>query len=69
MRKLQFFLVAVFVGSLTNFAFAQNYKIRQTVSMNGQKSETTTYVKGSRKRTTGGGFMDMGGVFVFFVKS
>ena len=39
----------------------QNYKIKQTMSMNGQKSETTTYVRGSRKRTEGGGFMGMGG--------
>ena len=39
----------------------QNYKIRQTMVMNGQKSETTTYVRGSRKRTEGGGFMGMGG--------
>ncbi len=38
----------------------QNYKIKQTMSMNGQKSETTTYVRGSRKRTEGGGFMGMG---------
>ena len=61
MRKIQIVLGVIFVVSLTNFAFAQNYKIKQTVSMNGQKSETTTYVKGSRKRTTGGGFMGMGG--------
>ncbi|MBS1796876.1 MAG: hypothetical protein JSS81_23825 [Acidobacteria bacterium] len=40
---------------------AQNYKIRQTVTMNGQQSESTVYVKGSRKRTEGGGFMGMGG--------
>ena len=34
----------------------QNYKITQTMSMNGQKSATTIYVKGSRKRTEGGNF-------------
>ena len=39
----------------------QNYKIRQTMSMNGQKMETITYVRGSRKRTEGGGIMGMGG--------
>jgi hypothetical protein len=39
----------------------QNYKIRQTMSMNGQKMESTVYVRGSRKRTEGGAFMGMGG--------
>lgn len=62
MRIIRFFLVVMFVTVLANVDFAQqNYKIRQTMSMNGQKSETTVYVKGSRKRTEGGGFMGMGG--------
>lgn len=42
-------------------SFAQNYKIRQVLSMNGQKSETTVYVKGARKRTEGGAIMGFGG--------
>ena len=44
------------VGSVT----AQNYKIKQTVSMEGQKMTNTTYVKGSRKRTESSGMMGMG---------
>lgn len=47
----------VFAGGI----FAQNYKLKQTVSVNGQKSESIVYVKGSRKRTEGGGFMGIGG--------
>ncbi len=39
---------------------AQNYKIKQTMTMNGQKLETTTYVRGARKRSEGGGYMGMG---------
>ena len=44
----------------TGVSLAQNYKIRQTVSMSGQKSESTVYVRGSRKRTEYSGFMAMG---------
>jgi hypothetical protein len=40
-----------------NAVQAQQYKLRQTTTMSGMKSETTIYVKGSRKRTEGGGFM------------
>jgi hypothetical protein len=62
MRKYQSFgLAIIFVFSLTIISSAQNYKIKQTVSMNGQKSKTTIYVKGLRKRTEGGGFMRMSG--------
>ena len=50
-------LISVFgVSALT----AQNYKLRQVTSMNGQKMESTTYVRGMRKRTEGGGMMGMG---------
>ena len=35
-------------------AGAQHYKLRQTSTMMGMKSETTIYVKGMRKRTEGG---------------
>ena len=40
---------------------AQNYKIKQTISMNGQTMSSTTFVKGSRKRTETSGMMGMGG--------
>jgi hypothetical protein len=41
-------------------AFGQNYKIKQTTSMNGQSFTSTVYVKGSRKRTENSGIMGMG---------
>ncbi len=62
--KKQYFsyaIVAVFCLLAVAHASAQNYKIKQTTSMNGQKMESTTYVKGPRKRTESGGFMGMGG--------
>ena len=54
-------LCLVLIGVSGAAQAQQNYKIRQTMSMNGQKSESTIYVKNSRKRTEGGGFMGMGG--------
>lgn len=54
-------LCGVLIGLSGAAEAQQNYKIRQTTAMNGQQSETTTYVRGSRKRTEGGGFMGMGG--------
>ena len=45
----------------TVISFAQNYKIKQTTSMNGQNMSSTVYVKGSRKRTESSGMMGMGG--------
>jgi hypothetical protein len=61
MNAIRFFLTSIILSLLlTGTTLAQNYKIRQTVSMNGQKSETTVYVRGARKRTEGGGFMGMG---------
>lgn len=53
--------LAVCLIGVPNVFAQQNYKIKQTMSMNGQKMETTTYVRGSRKRTEGGGIMGMGG--------
>ncbi len=38
---------------------AQQYKLRQSNTMTGMKTESTIYVKGPRKRTEGGGFMGM----------
>lgn len=55
------FSAIIFSIFLTGFSFAQNYKIRQVTTMNGQKSESTVYVKGSRKRTEGSGIMGIGG--------
>lgn len=39
---------------------AQNYKIRQSTDIGGQKMESTVYVKGARKRTENAGIMGMG---------
>jgi hypothetical protein len=50
-------LVAVL--SITGNANAQQYKLRQSTSMMGMKSESTIYVKAMRKRTEGGGYMGM----------
>jgi hypothetical protein len=44
---------------LSNTAEAQQYKLRQSTSMVGMKSESTIYVKGMRKRTEGDGFAGM----------
>lgn len=61
MNTFRFLLSAtIFSIFLTSVSFAQNYKIRQVISMNGQKSETTVYVKGARKRTEGGAVMGIG---------
>lgn len=53
-------LFVVFLLTFTAVATGQNYKIKQTVTMSGQRSESTVYVKGQRKRTESGGFMGMG---------
>jgi hypothetical protein len=53
-------LVLFFVCS-SGSAFSQNYKIRQATSIAGQNVESTVFVKGSRKRTEGGGMMGIGG--------
>lgn len=44
---------------LADTATAQQYKLRQSTSMAGMKSESTIYVKAMRKRTEGGGYMGM----------
>lgn len=44
------------IVAFDNYASAQQYKIRQVTSAMGMESETTTYVKGMRKRTEGGGY-------------
>jgi hypothetical protein len=44
---------------MADTAGAQQYKLRQSTSMMGMKSESTIYVKAMRKRTEGGGYMGM----------
>ena len=53
--------LAICLIAVSGIFAQQNYKIKQTMSMNGQKMDTTTYVRGSRKRTEGGAIMGMGG--------
>lgn len=57
---LVFLIGIVVLTAATNTIFAQQYKLRQSTSMTGMNSESTIYVKGSRKRTEGGGFMGTG---------
>lgn len=66
MKKTFFLFTAVLLcGLLTeNSANAQQYKLKQTTSMMGMKTESTIYVKGMRKRTEGGGMMGMGASIV-----
>ena len=52
------FLLLLTCGTL--ISSAQNYKIKQTTSMNGQTMSSTVFVKGSRKRTETSGMMGMG---------
>ncbi|HEX7846830.1 MAG TPA: hypothetical protein VF476_13595 [Chitinophagaceae bacterium] len=54
-----FFFLLTMLLVTGNIAEAQQYKLRQSTSMTGMKSETTIYVKGMRKRTEGGGYMGM----------
>ncbi len=61
-RSLIFLTAAICFVILSGGAvFAQNYKIKQTMSVNGQEMTNTTYVRGPRKRTESGGIMGMGG--------
>lgn len=62
-RKFFYFAAALsfaLIGATVS-ASAQNYKIKQTISMNGQNMTNTTYVRGPRKRTETSGIMGMGG--------
>jgi hypothetical protein len=51
----------IFTGG-TVLTSAQNYKIKQSMSMNGQAMTSTVFVKGSRKRTETSGMMGMGDI-------
>lgn len=59
MRKLLFFfaMVPVTILFMADTVKAQEYKLRQSNSMMGMKSESTVYVKGMRKRTETGPMM------------
>lgn len=62
MKILKLHLAILFSQAmLSGVAMSQNYKIVQTNSFSGQKSSSTVYVRGSRKRTESSGFMGMGG--------
>lgn len=61
--KVHFFLRLVLplmlVSGVYNAAWSQQYKLRQSSSTMGMKSESTIYVKGMRKRTEPGKMMGM----------
>src|SRR4051794_5991558 len=65
MARTLFFLTSamclLIMGGTLAFGQGQNYKIKQTVNMNGQEMTNTTYVRGPRKRTETSGIMGMGG--------
>src|SRR6266704_2163857 len=61
MKSISKFIGFVIIfGCAAGSVFAQNYKIKQTTTISGQKIESTVYVKNPRKRTESGGFMGMG---------
>jgi len=61
MKKYLFFFTAIVIMSFSFFTsgHAQQYKLRQTTSVMGMKTESTIYVKGMRKRTEAGSMMGM----------
>ena len=62
MKKFFFlFSTTAFLATIliSNPAGAQQYKLKQTSSMMGMKTESTIYVKGMRKRTETGSMMGM----------
>ncbi len=61
MKKFLFFFTATTIAflSIINTAQTQQYKLKQSTSMMGMKSESTIYVKGMRKRTEPGSMMGM----------
>ena len=58
--KVLILILAILFAIVPSKGHTQQYKLRQSSSMSGMKSETTIYVKGSRKRTEGGAFMGIG---------
>ncbi|MBL7747656.1 MAG: hypothetical protein JNM19_09540 [Chitinophagaceae bacterium] len=61
MKKHLFIFTAIVIMSFSFVAtaHAQQYKLRQTTSVMGMKTESTIYVKGMRKRTETGSMMGM----------
>lgn len=59
MRSIILICSVLIFGTLSGFA--QNYQIKQITTMNGQRMESTVYVKGLRKRSETGAFMGIGG--------
>ena len=61
MKKSLFFFTAILIAvlSISNKAVAQQYKLKQSTSMMGMKTESTIYVKGMRKRTESTAMMGM----------
>lgn len=61
MKKSFFFFTAILIAvlSICNKAVAQQYKLKQSTSMMGMKTESTIYVKGMRKRTESTAMMGM----------
>ena len=61
MKKSLLFFTAILIAvlSISNKAVAQQYKLKQSTSMMGMKTESTIYVKGMRKRTESTAMMGM----------
>jgi hypothetical protein len=60
MRKNFFFIAFLLLTtSISNTTYAQQYKLRQSTSIMGMKTESTIYVKGMRKRTESSAMMGM----------
>ena len=61
MKKSFLFFTAILIAvlSISNKSVAQQYKLKQSTSMMGMKTESTIYVKGMRKRTESTAMMGM----------
>ncbi len=61
MKKSFLFFATTLIAvlSVNNTAIAQQYKLKQSTSMMGMKTESSIYVKGMRKRTESAGIMGM----------
>lgn len=53
-------IIAILTITTNTNTHAQQYKLRQSSTMMGMKTESTIYVKGPRKRTEGGAMMGIG---------
>lgn len=59
-QKAATIVASIFILLASAGAAKADYKIKQRITIQGQTMELTVYVKGSRQRTEGGGFMGMG---------